>query len=1206
MTQQTQPPQSGTGWLNGAIRFCLTNKLIVVLLLMLGIGWGVLVAPFDWQLGDLPRAPVPVDAIPDLGENQQIVFTRWPGRSPRDIEDQITYPLTTTLLGTPGVKSVRSYSYFGFSTVYLIFDEKVRYYWSRSRVLEKLNSLPVGLLPKGVRPSLGPDATALGQIFWYTLEGRDKKGHTRGGWDRYELRKLQDWYVRYALQSVPGVSEVASIGGFVPQYQIDVDPDKLRIHNISLQRLYQAIRQANQEIGARTIEINRVEYVIRAKGYLKKVSDIENIVIKARKGTPITVKDVATVNLGPAPRRGVLDKDGAEVVGGVVVARYGANPLAVIKRIKAKIKEIASGLPSRRLRSGHLSQVTIVPFYDRSKLIKETLNTLEEAISLEVLVTILVVLAMMMHLQSSVLIAGTLPVAVLLCFIAMKEGGVDANIVALSGIAIAIGTMVDMGIVLSENIIQHLRERPPEVSPLEAVYQATIEVGGAVMTAVSTTVISFLPVFTMEAAEGKLFQPLAWTKTFALVASLLVSLFVLPAFAHWLFPKEQRSHLQWIKWPLSAAAIIAAGWLLALRWMPLGIASGTWRNLLFVASVVGGLLLFFGLFRLFYQRLLRFFLRWKPLFLALPLTLLLLGGSIWLGTQKMWGWLPASLGITQKTLQASAFWQRARHTFPGLKKEFMPDLDEGAFLFMPTTMPHASIGETIAVLQKLDQAIRSIPEVSMVVGKIGRAETALDPAPISMVETVVHYKAAYKTGPQGKKIRQWRPHIKSARDIWREIVKATKMPGTTSAPFLQPIGARLVMLQSGMRAPMGIKIKGPDLATIEKVALKVESLLKKVPQIAPATVLADRVVGKPYLEFHIERKAIARYGLKLAQVQRVIQMAIGGSTVTTTIEGRERYAVVVRYQRELRTDLNAIKRIMVATSTGTHIPLMQLASLRYVRGPQMIKSEDTFLVAYVVFDKKRGFGEVETIEAAKRFLASAQKSGKWSLPAGVSYRFSGSYENQVRAERRLMIVLPLALLLIFLLLYLQFRSTWTTSFIFTGILVAWSGGFLMLWLYTQPWFLHFSWLGVSMREVFHITPFHMSVAVWVGFIALFGIATDDGVVIATYLDQSFQETEPDSIEAIRDAVVLAGERRIRACLMTTATTILALLPVLTSSGRGADIMIPMAIPSFGGMVVALLTLFVVPVLYSWRQEWRWRLKHGSFWWPPKRTEEEAP
>ncbi|NQU44608.1 efflux RND transporter permease subunit, partial [bacterium] len=539
-------PQHPSSWLDGIIRFCLEQKLIVILFVLLMVGWGIMVAPFDWNIDFLPRNPIAVDAIPDIGENQQIVFTEWMGRSPQDIEDQISYPLTVSLLGIPGVKTIRSFSMFGFSTVYVIFDENVEFYWSRSRVLEKLNSLPAATLPDGVTATLGPDATALGQVFWYTLEGRDPQGNPTGGWDLGELRTIQDWYVRYALTSARGVSEVASVGGFVQEYQVDVDPDAMRAHGIALEEVVKAVKMSNLDVGARTIEVNRVEYVIRGIGFVKTVDDLRNAVIKTRDGVPIYVRNVAHVNLGPALRRGALDKAGAEVVGGVVVVRYGENPLAAIKHVKAKIEEISPGLPKKTLADGTVSQVQIVPFYDRAGLINETLETLNTALSEEILVTIIVLLVIVMHLRSSILISGLLPLAVLMCFIAMSLFRVDANIVALSGIAIAIGTMVDMGIIICENILKHLHRAPPEENRLEIVFRATSEVGSAVLTAVATTVIGFLPVFTMQAAEGKLFRPLAFTKTFALIASLIVAIAVIPPLAHLLFsrkPSHSRSPL---------------------------------------------------------------------------------------------------------------------------------------------------------------------------------------------------------------------------------------------------------------------------------------------------------------------------------------------------------------------------------------------------------------------------------------------------------------------------------------------------------------------------------------------------------------------------------------------------------------------------------------------------------------------------------------
>ncbi len=1184
--------------------------------MILIIGWGIMVAPFDWELGDLPRNPVPVDAIPDIGENQQIVFTKWMGRSPQDIEDQISYPLTVSLLGIPGVKTIRVYSMFGFSTIYVIFKEEVDFYWSRTRILEKLNSLPAGTLPSGVQPALGPDATALGQIFWYTLEGQDEHGKPTGGWDLHELRSIQDWYIRYALLSADGVAEVASVGGFVREYQIDVDPDAMRAFGVKLDEVFMAVKMSNVDVGARTIAVNKVEYVIRGVGFLKSLEDIENTVIKVNDNIPVYVKNVAHVAMGPALRRGALDKEGAEVVGGSVVVRYGENPLAAIKNVKKKIAEISPGLPQKTLPDGTISQVKIVPFYDRAGLIYETLGTLNSALTEEILITIIVVIIATFHLRSSLLISGLLPLAILMSFVAMKIFGVDANIVALSGIAIAIGTMVDMGIIVCENILKHLAEARPDEDREGVVFRAVREVGGAVLTAVSTTVVSFLPVFALEAAEGKLFKPLAFTKTFALIASVIVALAIIPPFAHILFTgRIKQKNLLWEKLPKTAKRIshrLAVGLtvlivatLLTRYWLPLGPEKGVLRNLVFVAVLIGGLLGFFYIFQRFYESLLRWCLAHKMTFLSLPVALILFGGFVWLGFDSWFGWLPEPVRNTR----VIAF---LNDKLPGLGKEFMPPLDEGSFLFMPTIMPHASIGEALDVLRKQDMAIRSIPEVDSVVGKLGRADTPLDPAPISMFETVINYKPEYTTDKDGRRVRfrfdktsgtfardahgnlipdssgrpyrLWRPQIKSPDDIWKEIVRATDLPGAVSPPKLQPIAARIVMLQTGMRAPMGIKIKGPDLETIEKVGLQLERFLKEVPSVEPTAVLADRIMGKPYLEIDIDRMATARYGIKLRQIQDVIEVAIGGKRITTTVEGRERYPVRVRYMRELRDRIESLERILVPAPDGVQIPIAQLTTIRYVRGPQVIKSEDTFLVGYVIFDKKPGYAEVNVVEDCQTYLREKTKSGEFSLPAGVTYTFAGSYENQVRSEKKLKIILPLAFFIIFMILYFHFRSVSTTAMVFSGIAVAWAGGFLMIWLYGQPWFLNLSVLGTDMRGLFQVHPINLSVAIWVGFLALFGIASDNGVVIATYLDQRFASGNITSIEAIRNATVEGAVRRIRPCLMTSATTILALIPILTSTGRGADIMVPMAIPSFGGMAVVFISVFVVPVLYCMVKE----------------------
>ena len=1210
--------------LSQIIRFFLENKLVAYLLLLLFVGWGLATAPFDFGLNWLPRDPVAVDAIPDIGENQQIVFTQWAGRSPQNVEDQITYPLTTALLGIPGVKSIRSNSMFGFSSIYLIFDESVEFYWSRSRILEKLNSLPANLLPEGVQPTLGPDATALGQIFWYTLEGRDENGKPTGGWDLHELRSIQDFQVRYGLAASTGVAEVASIGGFVQEYQIDLDPEAMKIKGLSLPQVMQAIQGSNIDIGAQTMEINLAEYFVRGLGYIKDIADIEEAVIQAPNNAPLRIKDIARVSLGPATRRGILDKSGAEAVGGVVVARYGVNPLEVIDNVKARIAELEPGLPSKVLDDGTISQVKIIPFYDRSELINETIGTLEEALSLEVLITIIVVILMLLNLKSSILVAGTLPVAVLMCFIAMRHLGVDANIVALSGIAIAIGTMVDMGIVLTESILNRLENAPPEEPLLETIYEATTEVASAVITAVATTIISFLPVFTMEAAEGKLFRPLAYTKTFALVAAIVVAITILPALAHSLMGLRSNQRwllriantaailagllLMWFVHPLLGALLVVAGlagWLrewftagtrqkvwfnwginiayavvvallLAQVWLPLGVNKSVLLNFLFVGLVIGLLLGFFHLVIYYYENILRFLLRFKLLFLAL---------------------------ITIIVFQGVRVYQQTG-------EEFMPALDEGSFLLMPTAMPHAGMQENSKNLRLLDMAVTAIPEVESVVGKAGRVDSPLDPAPMSMYENVILYKSEYRTDEQGHRLRyrfedgeylrdeagelipdekgryfrQWREHIKSPDDIWDEIVKVTKLPGVTSAPKLQPIETRLVMLQTGMRAPMGVKVQGTDLEQIEAFGLQLEKHLKNVEGVKQAAVFADRIVGKPYLLIDIKRAAIARYGLSIQQVQQHIQAAIGGMKMTTTVEGRERYAVRVRYPRELRDDPDRLKRVYVNTANGQQIPLDKLVDIRYEAGPQSIKSEDGFLIGYVLFDRESEYAEVEVVNNAQAHLSELIEQGRLQIPAGISYRFAGSYEQQQRASKRLSIVLPIALAIIFLILYFQFKSVAVSLMVFSGVFIAFAGGFIMISWYDSSWFLNFDLFGTNMRDLFQVQPINLSVAVWVGFLALFGIATDDGVLVATFLQDSMRKNEPGTPEEIRDAVVEGGLRRVRPAMMTTATTILALLPVLTSTGRGADIMIPMAIPSFGGMVLQVITMFTVPVLFAlWMQ-----------------------
>lgn len=1270
--------------LNKIIKYFLNNRLITMLLLVILIVWGLSTAPFNWHGGLLPRDPVPVDAIPDIGENQQIVATEWMGRSPKDIQDQITYPLTTSLLGIPGVKTIRSTSMFGMSFIYIIFDDNVEFYWSRSRILEKLNSLPAGTLPEGVQPTLGPDATALGQIFWYTLEGRNPEtGQPTGGWDPDELRTIQDFYAKYTISSAEGVSEVASIGGYVKEYQVEVNPNSMRAYNVSIMDVMNAIQKSNLDIGAETVEINKAEYLVRGLGYIKKVSDLEEAVVTVRNGVPVKVKDVAFVNLGPATRRGGLDKEGVEAVGGVVVARYGSNPMQVIQNVKDKIKEMEAGLPQKTLADGTVSKVTVVPFYDRSGLIQETIGTLETALSHEVLICIIVVIVLVFNLRASVVISSILPIAVLMTFILMRYLGIEANIVALSGIAIAIGVMVDVGVVFVENIIRHMEEESNKgvrkgKAFIDLIYRSVSEVSGALSTAMLTTIISFLPVFAMEAQEGKLFKPLAYTKTFALLSAFLLGIAMLPTLAYYIFSFKISSklirkaanialvvggivlfiltgivpviglslfglnNLFAYKWKNDkiptylnvGIAILIAVYYLTIEWLPVGTQEGIPINFIFVVLAIAVILGMLWVLVLYYERILRWCLahRWK--FMMIPVVTVFFGLIIWMGFDKTFGFVANGFeAIGWKTFRQTGFWQASSNRFPGIGEEFMPSLNEGSFLLMPTSMPHTGIEQNLSYIETLDKRISGIPEVEITVGKWGRVNSALDPAPTQMFENTINYRSEYildqnghrerfkvnrkgefllangstynpKNGfrlipadslvidKNGDYFRQWRPQIKKTDDIWQEIVNVSHMPGLTSSPKLQPIEARLVMLSTGMRAPMGIKVSGPDLESIEKGGKALETALKDVPSILPSTVFYDRAVGAPYIEIKLNRENMARYGITVADLQEVIGAAVGGMPLTTTVEGRERFPVRLRYPRELRENPEELSRLIIPTATGAQIPLSEVADIEYTKGAQMIQSENTFLLGYVIFDKVAGKAEVEVVKEADKILQEKIASGEVQLPKGVSYKFAGNYEQQERAANRLLIVIPLSLLAILLILYFQFKTVTASLIHFSGVIVAFAGGFILLWLYGEPWFMNFSVGGNNLRDMFQMHPINLSIAVWVGFIALFGIATNDGVLMGTYIHDTFLERNPHTKDEIREAVVHAGLRRVRPAAMTTATALIALLPVLTSTGKGADIMVPMAIPTFGGMLIQSMTMFVVPVFQCW---WRESVikKHGS-------------
>jgi Cu(I)/Ag(I) efflux system membrane protein CusA/SilA len=1165
---------------NAVIRWCLNNTLLVVLAMLAVVGGG-------WYA----MRNIPVDAIPDIGEKQVIVVAEWPGRSPQDVDDQVTYPLTVALQGTPGVKVIRSMSGFGFSMVFVIVHDNIDYYWARSRVLERMNTAR-GRLPQGVEPVLGPDATALGQVFWYTVEG--------DGFDLAELRSLQDWYVRYQLNAVEGVSEVASIGGHVKQYQIDVDPVKMRAHGVALPEIMEAVQRSNIDVGAKAIEINRVEFFIRGIGFIKKPEDLENVVIRANEGTPLYIKSVASVSLGPEFRRGTLDKAGVEAVGGVVVMRYGENPLAVIDRVKKKIDEISPGLPAKTLSDGTVSKVKIVSFYDRTTIIHETMDTLKEALVEELIVGVLIVAVFLLHLRSSLAIVSTLPLSMAISFLAMYLLGVDSNIMSLAGLAIAIGDVADMALIMTENIYRRLSENDGSKTHYQCVEEGAFEVGTAILTAVSNTIISFIPVFALSDQEGKLFGPLAYTKTFAITASAILSITVVPTLAyHLLKPIHWSRRKSLAVGSLAAAVMTGVSWLVFQTFF-LDSQAHAARGSMISAAV--GVMTLLVVYRIGRERLvpaeknvvsraivgvyvpaLRWVLTHKLTFLSLPAFLMLLGLTIWFGWGKLAAPIEAGLvkvGVQQEDLNTWKPWSWMRHTFPGLGREFMPALDEGSFLYMPSLVPAGSLTEVVESMAEQNKAMETVPEVASVVGKAGRVESALDPAPIGMIETIVLLKPQdqWRKLPVERFYTDWPEWLKpllryvlpeerfiTKDELLEDLRKKTDIPGVLPS-WLQPIQTRIVMLQSGFRAMMGVKIFGGDLKEIERIGLEIEHILKETP--GATDVVADRIVGKPYIEFRIDREKIARYGVSIRDVQDVIEIAIGGENLTMSVEGRERYPIRVRYPRDHRDNLEELQRILVPAANGAQVPISQVADVRYTLGPQEIKSENTLLVGYVTMNT-RDRDEVSVVEDADALIQAKIKSGDLKFPPGYYYQWAGQFENQVRAMNRLKLLIPICLLVDFVLLYIGLKRWWIALLVFSDILVSASGGFIMLFLW-----------GCN-----------MSVAVWVGFIAMFGVAEDDSVVVSTYIGDLLQERPPNTVQEVRDLVVEAGMKRIRPNLMATATTVLGLIPVFLVDGRGSDIMQPMAIPSVGGMAVGLVTLFITPCVYCWVEEWKVRLRN---------------
>jgi Cu(I)/Ag(I) efflux system membrane protein CusA/SilA len=990
----------------------------------------------------------PVDAIPDLSDVQVIIFTEFPGQAPQVVEDQVTYPLTTAMLAVPFAKVVRGYSFFGFSFVYIIFEDGTDMYWARSRVLEYLNYV-AGRLPTGITPTLGPDATGVGWVYEYTLDGGDQ-------YDLQQLRSIQDWYLRYELMSVPGVSEVAGIGGYVKQYQVEVDPNKLLAYNIPLSKVRMALKRSNNDVGGKLVEMGETEFMVRGLGYIKSLEDVENVPVGVdENGTPILIKNIAHVHFGPELRRGLVDLNGeGETVGGIIVMRYGENALKVINAVKAKLEQLKKGLPEG---------VTIQTAYDRSGLIERAIDNLMEKLLEESIVVALVTIIFLLHFRSALVVIFTLPMGILMAFLVMYYQGLNANIMSLSGIAIAIGAMIDAALVMVENAHKHIERDGGKKDHWQIIIDSSKEVGPALFYSLLIITLSFLPVFTLEAQEGRLFKPLAFTKTYAMAASALLALTVVP---------------------------ILMGYLIRGKIMPEE------------KNPINRFLI--RIYRPVINLVLRF--KWTTIIAALIILLV-------------------SIFPVEK-----------------IGSEFMPPLNEGDLLYMPTTDPGISITKAKELLQQTDKIIKSFPEVHHVFGKIGRAETATDPAPLSMIETTIMLK------PEN----EWREGM-TVEKLVRELDAAIQFPGLTNA-WTMPIKTRIDMLSTGIKTPVGIKLMGADLEVLSDLGQKIAVVVQTVP--GTQSVFSDKTVGGNFLDYHIKREEAARYGLTVGDVQDVIMSAIGGMNVTQTVEGLERYPINVRYSRELRDNLNSLQRVLIPTPSGAQIPLSYVADSEIVKGPPVVKSENARKTSWLYVD-------IRDIDVGT-YVKNAQKvvNEQIDFPEGYSIVWSGQYEYMVRAQQRLRIVIPITLLIIFLLLYFNFKNVQESIIVMLSLPFSLVGGI---------WFLY-------------LLDYNFSVAVGVGFIALAGVAAETGVVMLIYLDHAYKdrlmEGKMRSLKDLYDAIIVGAVERVRPKMMTVTAIMAGLLPILWGHGTGSQVMKRIAAPMVGGMVTStILTLVVIPAIY---------------------------
>ena len=1029
--------------INKLIEWSLNNRIIVIALFLGLAMWGY------WAL-----IHTPIDAIPDLSDNQVIVFTDWAGRSPQEVEDQVTYPLVTNLQGLPGVRVVRASSAFSFSMINIIFEDKVDLYWARTRVLERLN-LVTKQMPEGVVPTLGPDATGVGQVFWFTLES--DKHNLR------ELRTIQDWFVRYQLNSVPGVAEVASVGGYVQQYQVDVNPNKLRSFGIPLSIVVEAVQKSNNNVGGNVVEQAGQWAVVRGVGLIESVADVENVVIGSSNGTPIYVKNVAEIKLGNAFRTGALDKNGTEAVGGVVIARYGVNTLEVIEATKKKIEELKVGLPEG---------VKVVPFYDRTQLINRATDTLKHTLIEELILVTLVCIVFLLNFRSILIVTIPLPLAVLLSFLFMYYMGITSNLMSLAGIAIAIGVLVDAGIVVAENAIRFMEQREIDPKDKKAVLQTVLEstrlVGRPTFFSMAIIILAFIPIFALEGQEGKLFHPLAFTKTFAMVGASIIAVTLVPILCTYFLGGKIRSE-----------------------------QSNPLMN--------------------FLQRLYKPALFWalSHKIITVAIAFVLFGGAVFLAS--------------------------------GIGREFMPSLNEGDLMYMPITDPAISIDEALKLMKQEDEILKTFPEVEWAVAKAGRADTSTDPAPVNMTETIVHLK------PQ----EQWRDGMTREKLI-AEMDAKLKLPGVTNI-WTQPIINRIDMLTTGIRSQVGIKIFGSDLKKLEEVSRQIAEVVKTVP--GGVDVYPEQITGTPYIDIDINRQAAARYGIDVGMIQEVIEKGIGETNLSVTIEGRQRFPVRVRYAPEFRQSPEAIGQLPIVMASGMTIPLAQVADIRTVEGASMISSENGLLRGLVLLNV-RGRDVGSFVDEANQVIINQVQ-----LPAGYYIAWSGQYENQQRARQTLMIVVPVVLIVIFGLLFMTYNSALEAAHVLLAVPFALTGGVYLLW------FLNYNF----------------SVAVWVGFIALFGTAVQTGMVMVIYLEEAVAKKKKElgylDKKSLREAVIEGALLRLRPKVMTVSTVVAGLLPIMWSSSAGSEVMKPLATPVLGGMVSSLLhVLIVTPVIFYWLRE----------------------